>query len=213
VGDDIRWAFGIMGMDLSLQQYRTQNGEAPEALELWPLHSQHIAEVDKNGGKGKGQKMVQYHPLLMNWAIAFLARTSARVCAEVAKIMMLPHISHVYRKRAKLISSKCGNSFGLHINTIWSIHKHARHKKWMRHQRIGVVAQDFSNINASVEHDYVSNMIKGGDQTHCLATLSPCILIGATSLVLCNLSLLLIDTLLSLLSFYLSPWLAPGCAS
>ena len=76
-----------------------------------------------------------------------------------------------------------------------------------------MVAQDSANINASVEHDYVSNMIKGGDQTHCLATLSPCILIGARSLVLCTLSLLLIDTLLSLLSFYLSPWLAPGCAS
>ena len=34
-----------------------------------------------------------------------------------------------------------------------------------------MVAQDSANINASVEHDYVSNMIKGGDQTNCLTTL------------------------------------------
>ena len=34
-----------------------------------------------------------------------------------------------------------------------------------------MVAQDSANINASVEHDFVSKMIKGGDQTHCLATL------------------------------------------
>ena len=86
--------------------------------------------------------------------------------------MMLPHISHVYRKTAKLISSKCDKAFGLHINTIQSIHKRARREKWTRHQRIGVVAQDSANINASVEHGYVSNMIKGGDQTHCLTTLS-----------------------------------------
>ena len=115
--------------------------------------------------------MVKYHPLLINWAIAFLARTSTRVYAEVAKIMMLPHISHVYRKTTKLISLKCDKAFGLHINTIRSIHKRARCKKWTRHQRIGVVAQDSANINASVEHDFVSKMIKGGDQTHCLATL------------------------------------------
>ena len=34
-----------------------------------------------------------------------------------------------------------------------------------------MVAQDSANINASFLHDYVSNTIKGGDQTHCLATL------------------------------------------
>ncbi len=115
--------------------------------------------------------MVTYHPLPMNWAIAFLARSSARVYAEVAKIMMLLHISQVYRKTKKLISSKCDKAFGLHTNTVRSIHEHVCCDKWMRHQRIGVVAQDSANVNASVEHDYVSNMIKGGDQTHCLVTL------------------------------------------
>ena len=107
----------------------------------------------------------------MNWAIAFLARTSVRVYAEVAKIMMTPHISHVHRKTAKLISLKCNKAFGLHINTIWSIHERACCEKWTWHQRIGVVAQDSANINASVKHDYVSNMIKGNDQTHFLVTL------------------------------------------
>jgi hypothetical protein len=169
VGDDIRQAFGVMEGPVTAA---LQNGEAPEALELWRLHSQHITEVDKNGGKGKGQKMVKYHPLLMNWTIVFLARTSVRVYAEVAKIMILPYISHVYRKTAKLISLKWDKAFGLHINTIWSIHECARRKKWMWHQRIGGVVQDSANINATVEHDYVSNMIKGGNpQTHCVATL------------------------------------------
>ena len=51
VGDVIRRAFGIMDGPVTAV---LQNGEAPEVLELWRLHSQHIAEVDKNGGKGKG---------------------------------------------------------------------------------------------------------------------------------------------------------------
>ncbi len=119
--------------------------------------------MDKNGRKGQGQKGVKYHPLLMNWAIAFLAHTSARVYAEVAKIMMLPHISHVYSKRAKFVSMQNDKAFGLHINTIRSIHEHASRKKWMQHQRIGTVVQDSANINATIKHDYVSNMLKGGN--------------------------------------------------
>ena len=106
-----------------------QDGGDPEALELWRLHSEHIGQVNKNGGKGQGWKTVTCHPLLMNWAIAFLAQTSVRVYAEVAKIMMLPHISHVYRKTAELVSTQNDKAFGLHINTIRSIHERACHKK------------------------------------------------------------------------------------
>ncbi len=127
--------------------------------------------MEKNGGKGIGRKRVKYHPLLMSWAIAFLARTSVRVCGEVAKIIMLPHISHVYRKTAKLVSMQIDKAFGLHINTIRSIHERAHREKWMQHQSIGMVVKDSANIDAAIKHDYVSNMIKGGDQTHCLATL------------------------------------------
>ena len=114
LGDDIRRALSIMDGPVTAV---LQNGKAPDGLELWRLHSRHIAEVDKNDGKGTGQTRVKYHPLLMNWAIAFLARTSARFYAEVAKIMILPHISHVYRKMAKFISSECDKAFSLHINS------------------------------------------------------------------------------------------------
>jgi hypothetical protein len=86
--------------------------------------------------------------------------------------MMLPHISHVCRKTAKLVSTQSDKAFGLHINAIRSIHEYARREKWTRHQRIGTVVQDLAYINATIEHDYVSNMLKGGDQTHCLATLN-----------------------------------------
>jgi hypothetical protein len=168
VGDEIRRAVGIMEGSIVTA---LQDGGAPEALELWQLHSNHITQMDKNGGKDQGWKRVKYHPLLMNWAIAFLARTSKRVYEEVAKVMMLPHISHVYRKKAKLVSMQSDKAFGLHINTIQSIHEHACCKKWMRHQRIGTVAQDSAHINATIKHDYVSKMIKGGNQTHCLAIL------------------------------------------
>jgi hypothetical protein len=37
---------------------------------------------------------------------------------------------------------------------------------------MGWVTYGSSNLNATIEHDYVSNTLKGGNQTHCLATLS-----------------------------------------
>ncbi len=119
-------AIGIM--DGPITTTALQEGGAAEALELRRLHSEHIGQVNKNGGKGHGRKRVKHHTLLMNWAIAFLARTSARVYAEVAKIMMLsPHISHVYKKTVELVSTQSNKAFFLHINTIRSIHERAHH--------------------------------------------------------------------------------------
>ena len=126
VGDEIRQAIDVMDAPIATA---LQDGRDPEVLELWRLHSEHIGQVYKNGGKGQGRKTVKYHPLLMNLVIAFLALTSARIYAEVAKIMMLPHISHVYRKMAELVSTQNDKAFGLHINTIRSIHEWACHKK------------------------------------------------------------------------------------
>ncbi len=160
-GNQIRRAIGLMNTPIT---EALEKGSAPEALELWRLHSEHISQVHDNGGKGQGRKRVAYHPLLLNWAIAFLACTSSWVYEEVAKIMMPPHISHVYRKMAELISTRSDKAFELHLNTIQSISERARRKKWTLHQRIGAVAQDSANLNATIEHDYVSNMLKGGDQ-------------------------------------------------
>jgi hypothetical protein len=62
--------------------------------------------VFKNGGKGRGCQNNTYHPKLMNWTIAFLARTSSGMYNEVAKIFMLPHISTVHQKMAEIITTK-----------------------------------------------------------------------------------------------------------
>ena len=40
-------------------------------------HSEHISKVYKNGGKGWGRQNSTYHPMLMTWAIALLARISS----------------------------------------------------------------------------------------------------------------------------------------
>jgi hypothetical protein len=60
--------------------------------------------------------------MIINWAIAFLVQTTSRIYQDVAKVMMLPDISHVYRQTAKLISTEKNKAkIGLHMNTIWSI--------------------------------------------------------------------------------------------
>jgi hypothetical protein len=102
-GNQIRRAVGIMDDPVTKA---LQLGAAQEALELWRVHTEHINRVFENGGKGRGRQNATYHPMLINWAIAFLVRTSSGTYNEVAKIFMLPHISTVYRKTAELITTK-----------------------------------------------------------------------------------------------------------
>ncbi len=115
-GDRIRLAVGIM--DAPVTEALQSSGGAPEVLELWRVHTKHIRKVYKFGRKDRGQQNSTYHQMLMNWAIAFLARTSASTYNEVAKIMMLPHIRTIYRKMAELIMAKTDKAYCLHINTI-----------------------------------------------------------------------------------------------
>ena len=42
-----------------------------------------LNEIHENGGTGKKEKKAKVHPVLMSWAIAFLARTSISVYKEV----------------------------------------------------------------------------------------------------------------------------------
>jgi hypothetical protein len=58
------------------------------------------------------------------------------------------------------------------MNTIQSISNCAHCENWTSHQHNGAFAQDSANINSGIEHDYVSNTLKGGDKSHCIATLS-----------------------------------------
>ena len=108
----------------------------------------------------------------MTWAITLLAHTSSGTYNEVAKLMMLPHIRTIYRKTAELITTKNDKAYCLHMHTIQSIGERAHQEGWTSHQRIGAIAQDSANINSGIEHDYVSNMLKGGDESHRVASLS-----------------------------------------
>ncbi len=58
------------------------------------------------------------------------------------------------------------------MHTIQSIGERARQEGWTSHQRIGAIAQDSANINSGIKHDYVSNTLKGGDESHSVASLS-----------------------------------------
>ena len=102
-GDQIRRAVGIMDCPVT---EALQSGAAPEVLELWRVHTEHISKVYKNGGKGRGRQNSTYHPILMTWAITLLAHTSSGTYNEVAKLMMLPHIRTVYKKASELITTK-----------------------------------------------------------------------------------------------------------
>jgi len=94
------------------------------------------------------------------------------VYKDVAKVMLLPDISYVYRKTAEMVSTNNDKAWGLHLNTIKSLAEHANRENWTKHQRFGVIAQDSANIKSGIEHDYKSNQLKGGDETFGIANLS-----------------------------------------
>ena len=166
-GNQIRKVVEIMDETISKV---LQLGGTTVELQLWRVHAEHIIKVSDNGGKRQGRK--GYHPMLINWAIAFLPCTSVRTYNKVAKIMMLLNISTVYRKTAELVTTKNDKAYCMHMNTIRSISDRARRENWTSHQRIGVIAQDSANINSGMEHDYVTNTLKGGNESHSVATLS-----------------------------------------
>jgi hypothetical protein len=96
--------------------------------------------------------------MLINWAMAFLACTSASTYNEVANVMILPHISTIYQKTAELISTKNDKANCLHMNTICrSISDRACCENWTSDQQIGAIAQDSAKINSEIKHDYVAS--------------------------------------------------------
>jgi hypothetical protein len=104
-------------MDGTILHALVSGGGTVEA-ELWRMHAEHTNNVYKQGGKDRGFKKLTYYPMILNWAIAFLMCTSARVYNNVAKVMMIPHISHIYKKMSELVSMKNNKAYGLHMTTI-----------------------------------------------------------------------------------------------
>ena len=77
-----------------------EEGGAKEELKVRHMHKEHLDDYCENGPKGKG-KIGAIHPVLLNWAIAFLARPSVGTYNEVAKVMKLPHISYFIRRQQR----------------------------------------------------------------------------------------------------------------
>ena len=64
-----------------------------EELELWRIHKEHLNHVSEKGSTKK-DRSVKVHLTLLNWCIAFLARTSASAYEEIHRMMKLPSNSN-----------------------------------------------------------------------------------------------------------------------
>ncbi|KAL7527593.1 hypothetical protein ACHAXR_005041, partial [Thalassiosira sp. AJA248-18] len=100
------------------------------------------------------------------------AKTSTAVYKEVAKVMLLPDISYVYRKTNELISKSHGKAYSIHMGALQGLKERADKEGWSCHQRIGCLGQDSANVKKDIEHDHVSNKFVGCDESHKLGTLS-----------------------------------------
>ena len=160
----------VNAADATVQSALLEGG-AVEELELWRIHKEHLDRVSEKGGTTKGRS-VRVHPTLLNWCIAFLARTSASVYEEVRRVMKLPSISYVYRKTAEMISTMTDKAYAINIDTIHEMGERANREGWSAAQRTGMLAQDSANISPGVEFDYMRRRIVGGDETHRIGSLT-----------------------------------------
>ena len=87
-----------------------------EACELWVIHHESINTHFENIGKSR-HKLVLVHPVLLNYAIAFLAKTSLEIYNEISKVMLLSNVSYVYWMSTKLISPVISLTYYLHRTT------------------------------------------------------------------------------------------------
>ncbi|KAL7533595.1 hypothetical protein ACHAXR_005333 [Thalassiosira sp. AJA248-18] len=137
-----------------------EEGGAEEELDLWRYQRDRLNEEYENVTRekdGKSKKKVRVHPMILQWAIvAFLARTSASV----------------YGETAEMVSAMADKAYAINIDTIRCIGERAKRDKWTKHQQTGVLAQDSANVNAGIQHDYVSNTLVGLDESHRLGNLT-----------------------------------------
>ena len=150
-------------MDGEIVKRLEESGDT-EHLELWQIHREHLNATYEKGGKKKG-RAVPVHPVLMSWAIGFLASTSATVYQKVAQVMMLPNIRYVQQKSAELVSRSSDKAVSLHRKTM-------QRMKEQYGSGIGVLSLDSANANPGFKHDVVSNTLKGGCESHKLSQLA-----------------------------------------
>lgn len=161
---------GVNIMSPTIEKALEDGGDV-EALELWKIHREHLNKQYENGGKKRG-RAARVDPVLLDWAVAFLAKTSVSVYKEVAKVMLLPDIRLVQRRTAKLVSSSVDKALSMMINNLKRMKERADKEDWTENQRKGCVGFDSANINSGIQHDYVSNTLVGGDESHSLTSLS-----------------------------------------
>ena len=147
-------------------------GLSDDQLELWEIQRDRLNAIHFNGGTGRNKKKVKVHPVLMSWAIAFLARTSISVYKEVQRVMKLPHIRHVQRETEKMVSRNANKAFALCTVSMKAIGEMATKDGWNDNARNGVISFDSCSLNAGVDHDHVTNTIVGGDESRRISSLS-----------------------------------------
>ena len=122
-----------------------------------------LIEVYQNGGKTKGLKVL---PEMMSWSMELLARTSVNNLQEARKVMRLPHISYVYKKSNKVISSENQRVFLLCIQTINTVRFRAGNEKWTKNARIVVTALVSARVSSGVQWDYKLKKMIGQCKGH-----------------------------------------------
>ena len=72
-------------------------------MELWKIHYEHTSSGKKTSEKNT---RTRFDPLLLNWSIALLAKTSHYIYEEIAQVMQLLSLSYALRKTKEMVGAQ-----------------------------------------------------------------------------------------------------------
>eukprot|EP00978_Attheya_sp_CCMP212_P010737 scaffold26127_cov56-Attheya_sp.AAC.1 len=133
-----------------------------DSKELWQYHYEQLSKYAKVGGKKKG---MQVDPVILNWCIGLLAKTSNSVYRELQRVFLLPDISWVNKKASERVSTSSCTAHGVHARTIASIDESLKNKgEYLgSDQRLGFLSFDSYQLREGMKWDHQKLTYVGGD--------------------------------------------------
>jgi hypothetical protein len=138
-----------------------------DSKELWQYHYEQLSKYAKVGGKKKG---LLIDPVILNWCMGLLAKTSNSVYRELQRVFLLPDISWVNKKASERVSTSSTTAHGIHTKTIAALDKSLKKKgeessspDQRPGQRLGFLSFDSYQLREGMKWDHQKLTYVGGD--------------------------------------------------
>lgn len=110
-------------MKAAQPEFEKQHKDDENMVFMWEIAMEHMNKVASKGGNMRG---IRYHPLLLNFALMLLAKSSCSLYEEVREVFKLPALSYMQRLKKKKVGKQNQetNIFGLVAENVIALRDH-----------------------------------------------------------------------------------------